>query len=39
VEADLSGRAGKPVQLELVNQADDWQFEAGYWAEISLVSD
>jgi hypothetical protein len=38
VEADLSGRAGKSVKLELVNQADDWQFEAGYWAEISLAS-
>jgi len=38
LDADLSGLAGKSVLLELVNQADGWSFEAGYWAEIELES-
>ena len=37
-EIDLSDYAGKKVKLELINQPTDWKFEAGYWAEISLVS-
>jgi hypothetical protein len=37
-EVDLSDYAGKEVKLELINQPTDWKFEAGYWAEISLVS-
>jgi len=38
LSVDLSERAGRSVELELVNQASDWQFEAGYWAEIALES-
>ena len=37
-EVDLSDFAGKEVKLELINQPTGWQFEAGYWAEISLES-
>jgi hypothetical protein len=35
-KVDLSDFAGKEVKLELINQPSGWQFEAGYWAEISL---
>jgi hypothetical protein len=38
VEVDLSGFAGKDVKLELVNQADGWSWEAGYWAEAAVES-
>ena len=37
-EVDLSGFAGKEVKLELINQPTGWKNEAGYWAQISLVS-
>jgi hypothetical protein len=37
VSVDLSRYAGRSVRLELVNGADGWSFEAGYWAEIGLV--
>jgi len=37
-EVDLSDFAGKEVKLELINQPTGWKNEAGYWAEISLVS-
>jgi len=37
-EVDLSDYTGKEVKLELINQPTGWKFEAGYWAEISLVS-
>jgi hypothetical protein len=39
VEVDLSPMAGKAVDLELVNMADGWQWEAGYWAEIAVISE
>ena len=38
LEIDLSRMAGKSVELELVNQADDWRFEAAYWSEIAVES-
>jgi hypothetical protein len=38
VEFDLSDWAGQTVKLELLNQATAWNFEAGYWAEITIVS-
>jgi hypothetical protein len=38
VVVDLSDRAGREIELELANQANDWQFEAGYWAAIELES-
>ncbi|MHC4207081.1 MAG: ADP-ribosylglycohydrolase family protein, partial [Planctomycetota bacterium] len=37
-EVNLSDYAGKEVKLTLTNQPTGWRFEAGYWAEISLVS-
>jgi hypothetical protein len=37
-EIDLSDFAGKKVRLELINHPTGWTFEAGYWAEISLIS-
>ena len=37
-DVDLKQLAGQSVLLELVNEADGWQFEAGYWAEITLES-
>ncbi len=38
VDVDLSSLAGKTVNLELINQADAWSWEAGYWAEIAVES-
>jgi len=38
LEVDLSKTAGKSVLLELVNEADGWSYEAGYWAEITIES-
>ena len=35
----LSAYAGKEIKLELVNQASDWKWEAGYWARIELISE
>lgn len=39
VVVDLSQHAGKSIAVELVNQADDWRFEAGYWTEIVVESE
>jgi hypothetical protein len=39
VEFDLSEWAGKTVQLELLNRANGWRYEAGYWAEIAIDSE
>jgi bacillopeptidase F (M6 metalloprotease family) len=38
VSVDLTEYAGKSVKLELQNKANDWAYEAGYWAKIVLVS-
>lgn len=38
VEVDLSQYAGKKAKLELLNEASEWKFEAGYWAKIELAS-
>ncbi len=38
IEVDLTPFAGRTVQLELLNIADDWQFEAAYWSEIAIES-
>jgi len=35
---DLSEFAGHTIPVELVNQADGWSYEAGYWAEIAISS-
>jgi hypothetical protein len=39
VEVDLSKHAGKEVKIELLNQATEWAFEAGYWDAIQIVSE
>ena len=36
LSVDLSPLAGKSVTLELVNQANGWMCEWGYWATIAL---
>jgi len=36
-EVNLSDYAGKEINLDLVNKASDWQWEAGYWAKIELT--
>jgi len=38
VEVNLSPMAGKTVDLELINAANGWHWEAGYWAAIDLIS-
>jgi hypothetical protein len=38
-DVDLSKYAGKEIKLELENKASDWRWEAGYWAEIELISE
>ena len=38
-EIDLSDFAGRTIKLELINQPTGWSNEAGYWAEIALVSE
>jgi hypothetical protein len=39
ISQDLSEYAGKTIGLELVNEPNGWMCEAGYWAEISLISE
>ena len=39
IAVDLSRFAGRTVKLELVNEPTGWHYEAGYWAEIALVSE
>jgi len=39
VEVDLSDYTGEEVHLELINQPNDWEYEAAYWAEIKLISE
>ncbi len=36
VTVDLSGRAGKSVNLDLENHANGWSWETGYWSEITI---
>ncbi|HVX63284.1 MAG TPA: c-type cytochrome, partial [Pirellulales bacterium] len=39
VAIDLSRFAGQQVQLELLNQANGWSWEFGYWGRIEVVSE
>jgi len=39
VEVDLSNYAGSVAELQLLNKANDWAWEAGYWAEIAIASE
>ena len=38
LSVDLTSYAGQTVELELLNVADGWRYEAGYWASIELRS-
>jgi hypothetical protein len=33
---DLSKFAGKEAKIQLINQANDWNFEFGYWGRAEL---
>jgi len=39
VVVDLSKFAGKDVKIDLVNQANDWNYEFAYWQRVEFVSD
>ncbi len=38
IAIDLSQFAGKKIELELLNQANDWLYEFAYWGRIEVVS-
>ncbi|MBN1816351.1 MAG: nucleoside hydrolase [Sedimentisphaerales bacterium] len=38
IQVDLSDLAGKEVNLQLINQANGWAYEAGLWANIEIKS-
>jgi formylglycine-generating enzyme required for sulfatase activity len=38
ISVDLSGFAGRKVHLELLNQANGWEWEFAYWGRIAIVS-
>lgn len=39
VSLDLTPFAGQSVRLELLNQANGWSWEFGYWGRIQVVSE
>ncbi len=39
VQVDLSKFAGRKVKIELLNQANGWSYEAGYWDEIKILGE
>jgi hypothetical protein len=39
VSIDLSAYAGDAVKIELVNKANGWEWEAGFWSKIELISE
>jgi hypothetical protein len=39
LRVDLSQFAGRQVQLELLNEANGWSWEFGYWSRIDVVSE
>ena len=38
VVVDLSPFTGQKIQLELLNQANDWAWEFGYWGRVDIES-
>lgn len=38
IKIDLSKYAGREINLQLLNAANGWFYEAGYWGEIKVVS-
>lgn len=39
ITVDLSKFAGQELKLDLVNQANDWSWEYGYWGGARIISD
>ena len=39
VDVDLSKYAGSTIELQLLNKANGWSWEGGYWAEIAITSE
>ncbi len=39
IDIDVSRFAGKPVNLELQNRANNWAWEFAYWGKIEIVSE
>ncbi|MBS0204671.1 MAG: c-type cytochrome [Planctomycetes bacterium] len=39
ITVDLSKFAGKELKLDLVNQANDWSWEFGFWGSARIVSE
>lgn len=39
ITVDLSKFAGQELKLDLVNQANDWAWEFGYWGSARIVSE
>ena len=39
ITVDLSKFAGQELKLDLVNQANDWSWEFGYWGGARIVSE
>lgn len=39
IKVDLSKFAGQELKLDLVNQANDWAWEFGYWGGARIVSE
>ena len=39
VAVDLSPFAGKTVNVEIINQPNDWRWGAAYWAKIEVSKD
>ena len=39
ITVDLSKFAGQELTLGLVNQANDWSYEFGYWGAAKIVSE
>ncbi len=37
--ADLSAYGGRTVLVELLNSANGWRYETGFWAKIDIVSE
>lgn len=36
IDVDLSSYAGRVITLQLINAANGWSYEAGYWAKIEI---
>ena len=38
ITVDLTEFAGRKIKLKLINQANGWSCEAGYWAKIEIIN-